>query len=253
MLKHIILLLFPIFLFGQSTPKRYTSNVDVILVGGQSNGENFMNSSIYGNSSILWGQRLCDSLEVSEGWAEAVPMLFAQAGKGVHKRADLVDWHPQSVGETMDVFMGFVGSSVNEQGVYFYPSYYNAINKAVRYRVMLWIQGETDAAAIPDSEAHYNNLMKVFTSVRTSLREPNLPIIIIKLNDDIDRGATSLSNVRAAQELAATNDPYTWIVNIDDFDASGADYTSPLNVHYSNVGLQKIFDRVLTLCRTSIF
>lgn len=225
-MKYLFFLLFPVLVIGQTIPRNYTAAVDVILIGGQSNGENFMNSSIYGNPSILWGQRMCDSLEASEGWTEAVPMLFAQAGKGIHKRSDLIDWHPESVGETMDVFMSFVGSSINEQGVYFYPSYYNSLSKAVRYRAMLWIQGETDAAATADSEAYYNNAMKVFASIRTSLREPNLPIIIIKLNDDIDRATATLNNVRAAQELLATNDPYTWIVDIDDFDAQGADYTS---------------------------
>lgn len=236
------------------TPKKFTANVDVILVGGQSNGENFYKSSIYGNSpNKNFGQMLADSLEVSEGWAEGQQMLFAQAGKGVAKRADLTDWNTESVGEVYDTYMTFLGTATTEQGQYNYPNYYSILGKTVNYRLLLWIQGETDAADIPDSQAYYSNCVELYASIRASLREPTLPIIIIKLNDDIDRGATSLANVRAAQDLLAANDPYTWVIDIDDFDANGADYTSPGNVHYSNSGLQKIFDRVLALCRASIF
>lgn len=235
-------------------PKRFTSNVDVVLIGGQSNGENFFKSSIYGNSpNKNFGQMLADSLEVSEAWTEGQQMLFAQAGKGVAKRSDLTDWNTESVGEVYDTYMTFLGTATTEQGQYNYPNYYSILGKTVRYRLLLWIQGEADAADIPDSEAYYSNCVELFASIRASLREPTLPIVIIKLNGDINRGATSLGNVRTAQDLLAANDPHTWIVDIDDFDANGSDYTSPGNVHYSNTGLQKILDRVLALCRTSIF
>lgn len=100
---------------------------------------------------------------------------------------------------------------------------------------MIWMQGESDVNATY-SPAYYTNLKTFIADVRLTYGLPQLPFVVGRLSSS-QTGAgsvTYLNAVRQAQTAVAAEDPWTGLVNTDDFSLKTD------NLHFDAAGQQAL-------------
>lgn len=241
--------LLPVIVFGQITPTKYTTFLPSFILAGQSNAANFWISGSYNSgSTIRHADQLKDSLEAIWGVPEVVMITNVPAGTFLAPQPSLQDLSERSDWEFYEQMMFYIANdtvrSTNER----YAQDHKAYSRIPDYRFLIWIQGENDASDNGTAAAYYDNLRRFFTSVRADLMKPNLPVIMLKLNPTIPRGA--LAATRAAQQQWADADPNTYIFNVDEFNINvPTGFTAIGNVHYNVSGLDTILNRIIAIIR----
>jgi hypothetical protein len=228
------------------------------LVAGQSNGENFTLS--YQDGTTRHAQALCDSVRTYVGVDFLYPINIASAGKGLDTFYNDLDWNvrfPSSTytyGELYTNSMFTLLTDTVSSSSFPYFGQYISQRKHPKIVAILWIQGERDASKDMAAAGRYgDNLRYLIAKWRRDFRSPTLPVFVVKLSPIINRPVNTTTEIRSQMQSVADQDPYTHIINIDDF--TGSDFNEPLGtyIHYSNAGCVKIKDRIKTIIRTIAF
>lgn len=113
-------------------------------------------------------------------------------------------------------------------------------------KFMIWGQGETDAAGLGSANAYETNLTNYINNFRTAVGLPNLPILIMRINSNIDAVTFPYWNtVRTAQTNVAGSLSNVYLVNQDNATMAAG------NIHYTNAGYQQIATNVITVVQAN--
>lgn len=232
-----------------STPKvKYADGVsdqleyDVILMGGQSNmvGQgklidlepmSFPNSTFFDfstNPNLTppkgnFGPEVGLSMVLRKNYPNRRFLLIKYAIGG----ASLLDWSPNYDAQKAEITGHPEFGNMYKRLITLTDSLTKGHN--VKFRALLWMQGERDAR-IPEAGMHYhNNFELLINSIRKDLKSPDLPVIFGKVNPPPDR-YPALDTVVRAQMRITQELPNTYLIDTDDLEKWDDD------LHYSSNG-----------------
>lgn len=246
----VIALSTSLLLSCSSTPKvKYADRVldqleyDVILMGGQSNmvGQGKLidlESMTFPNITLLdfsanpnltppqgnFGPEVGLSMELSKNYPNRRFLLIKYAIGG----ASLLDWSPNYDPQEAEITGHPEFGNMYKRLIMLTDSLTNGHN--VRFRALLWMQGERDARIPAAGVEYYQNFASLVNSIRKDLNSPDLPVIFGKVNPPPDR-YPALDTVVRAQIRITQELPNTYLIDTDDLEKWEDD------LHYSSSGL----------------
>lgn len=242
-MRIIIFLIISANCFAQF-PIQNLTKVPTYTIAGQSNATNLWLSSIYNTgSTVRHGKNLDTLLMAYYGVDEVLDYSYGADGKALFKNPIDDDWNVES----NEIYYDHIYNIGNSLSNSFYPDPGLMRNqgKLCDFKFILWLQGESDASNTQGSLDYEINLKKLINKFRDDYKNQNLPFIIVRLNPNINRLPSLLTNIRNAMDNIAAELNNVFIIDIDDFVSS--DFASPgisTNVHYSVQGLDKLVTRI---------
>lgn len=218
---------------AQFPAKSYTY-MPVFYVSGQSNG-------------VGMGQAVADTMAYalkSHYGVDSVGHVKASfSGSPVGVDTSYSDWNAESIGngegdcldQLATKWIQASGNSTDPRlGDYFIQNYMPDV------KVVLWLQGESDAANNQYSDDYEANLKKTIAAYRRIMGKPDLKFILLKMNTLINRSTTNVNKINTAMDNIAAADSNVDV--IDCFDFTVADYDDPPGeeLHYNTQGLYKL-------------
>jgi hypothetical protein len=195
---------------------------------------------------------LADSLELFWGVPEVIPFSNSAAGKGLDTFYNDFDFNMRVTGNLYgEVYKNFctrwlsdtIASSLDK-----YPGILLGQGKEVQVKFIIWLQGERDASEVKGSAERYQqNLTDLISKYRRDFNNPTMPFIIVKLHPNVNRPPDKLAIIRTAMQNIADNDPYTYAVEVSDLSVPIDWYD---NIHYSDIGLPKLRNKILSILKT---
>ncbi len=267
------------FLFAQK-PNKSTKEVQVVLLGGQSNmgghgdfdklddtfkqrikavqarvtlsidGKTPIPLSYYTSKSDgkfdftkSFGPELFIGLTLGEKYPDKEFLLIKTSHGGT---ALYGAWNPEWTAEKAKA----IEKGEFKQNLKLYTEHLNSIHKNIEmlkeggksYQIfgMAWMQGENDAATEVSANSYQENLLKLINCYRTEFKVPNMPFVIGQINSRYGEFKDGPKVVRQAMENVANADKNVGIIKTST-DTSWNDFPKHSdNVHYNQEGQKRL-------------